>query len=231
MLRMLSAPEPREDMPRALDLIEDADDVSGLEFADLQIAASGDVGAARTPVGSYLREPAQLVSGEHGARNAEAKHEGILRRGDVEKAVELEAKEIVGSGGFVFVRVREELVPDVEGVLFVFPALLFAQIGDGSAEVRLFRRPGCLVDKTGGGVAGDASGGGVADEGDWAALDGARKEALEILLLFCGKTCRIDCGLGFGFHAGDPCTRFSDTKTCREVRRGRSSCDELQTIA
>jgi hypothetical protein len=78
-----------------------------------------------------------LVSREDGSGNAEAKHEGVLRRGYIEEAVKLETKDVVGSGGFVFVGMREEFVPDVKGVLFVLPALLFAKIGDWSAEVRL----------------------------------------------------------------------------------------------
>ena len=112
-----------------------------LELADLQIAARGEVGAAGAPVGGHLREAAQLVRAEDAAGNAQAQHEGVLRGSDVEETVELEAEEIVGRGSLVFVGVRDELVPDVERVLLVLPALFFAEVGDRSAEpgrLRLF---------------------------------------------------------------------------------------------
>lgn len=179
---------------KCMDFVEHADDVFGLELTDLKVAAGGDVGSAGAPVGGHFGEAAKLMRGEDGAGNAEAEHEGVLRGGDVEEAVKLEAKEIVWRGGFVFVCVREKLVPDVEGVLFVFPTLLFAEIGDEGSEVGLLRDCG-LVGQSGGRIVGDLAGAGVAYEGDWAALGYACKEALKVLLLLCGEAFRIGCNL------------------------------------
>src|SRR6266851_88306 len=105
---------------------EDADDVFGLELADLEVAASGDVGAAGAVVSGQSGEAAKLMGGEDAAGYAEAEHEGVLRGGDVEEAVELEAEEVVRGGSLVFAGVRDEFVPDVEGVLVVLPALFTA---------------------------------------------------------------------------------------------------------
>jgi hypothetical protein len=41
------------------------------------------------------------------------------------------------------------LVPDVEGILFAFPALFFGEIGDRSVEISLFGWLGGLVDESG----------------------------------------------------------------------------------
>ena len=49
MLRMLSAPDPREVKPKRLQLVENADYVLGLEFANLQIGAGGDICVAQIP--------------------------------------------------------------------------------------------------------------------------------------------------------------------------------------
>src|ERR1019366_2338889 len=156
----------------------------------------------RTPVSGHLGDTAQLTRGQDCARNAQAEHERILRRSDVKEAVELEAEEVVGGRRFVFACICDELVPDVDRVLFALPAFLFAEIGDGRTEVHLFLRGG-LIGETGCGIVGDVPRGSMADERDGAALCYSCEKALQVLLLLCGEGCRIDFGSisELNFHA------------------------------
>ena len=77
-------------------LVENAHDIFWLELANLQVGASRDIGAARAPLRSHLRQAAHLVRGEDTAGNAQPQHEGVLRRSDIEETMELEAEKIVG---------------------------------------------------------------------------------------------------------------------------------------
>ncbi len=169
---------------------EDANDVFGLELADLEVAASGDVGATGAVVSGQSGEAAKLMGGEYAAGYAEAEHEGVLRGGDVEEAVELEAEEVVRGGSLVFAGVCEEFVPDVEGVLVVLPALFAAEIGDGGSVEGLFGFLGGLIREAGRGVGGDEPGCSVSDEGKRLPLCDGSEEFLQVRLLICGE-CRV----------------------------------------
>ena len=50
--------------------VEDPDDVFGLQFPNLKVAARGQVDAARAPVGSHLREASKLMYPEDTPRDA-----------------------------------------------------------------------------------------------------------------------------------------------------------------
>ncbi len=157
---------------------EDADDVLGLKLSDLEVAAGGEITTTGAQVPGHLGETAHLVGGELAAGDAHTQHEGVLRGGDVEEAVEFEAEEIVGRWLLVFAGVCEEFVPDVEGVFFELPAFFLAEIGDGCTEVDLV---GDFV-----GVAGECRSGLVCGCGSGRESDSMcdpSEEALEVLLL------------------------------------------------
>ena len=60
----------------------------------------------------HLRKAAELMACENAAGNAEAKHEGVLRRGDVEEAKILDAEAVFLGWRLVLVGVLKELVPN-----------------------------------------------------------------------------------------------------------------------
>jgi len=206
-------------------LVEDPDDVFGLQLANLQVAARGQVDAARAPVGSHLRKATKLMCPEDAPRDAQAEHERVLSRGDVEEAMKLEAKEIVRRGSLVLVGVRNQFVPHIECMLFVLPALFLTEIGERCSEVSFFLKVGnCTgpIRKARDWIAGDLPRRGVTDERNGAALGHSGKEALQILLLLCGKRCggdrsRRDRGLGCeGRVHATSLYEVSDMENCRE---------------
>ena len=128
ILRMLSAPEPRELMPSDLHLVQNANDVFRLELANLQVGARGEIGAPGTPLGSHLRQAVHLVRSENAAGNPHPQHERILRRRDIKQAVKLETKEIVRGRSAILIGMCEQLVPNIERILLMLPQLLAAEI-------------------------------------------------------------------------------------------------------
>src|SRR5882724_4187590 len=132
------------------------------------------------------------MRGEDASGDAEAEHEGVLCGGDVEETVILDAEAIVFSGRLVFVRILEELLPDVEWVLLAFPALFLAEVFDGSVKPEVFSVGYGLIKDITGGVIGNEAAGGVSHERSWEALGDAREETLKVLLLLGGELCRID---------------------------------------
>src|SRR5882757_5500734 len=108
------------------------------------------------------------MRGEDASGDAEAEHEGVLCGGDVEETVILDAEAIVFSGRLVFVRILEELLPDVEWVLLALPALFLAEVFYGCVKPEIFSRYR-LIGETAGGVVGNEAVGCVSDEWSWEA--------------------------------------------------------------
>ena len=144
MLRMLSAPEPRQSPARAarchaqhFDLVQDAYDIAWLELSYLQVGARSQVRPPRpprSPVLGHISEPRHLRRCSYAARCAKTQHKGVLRGSDVKEPVKLEAKQIVRGRRTILSRMSNNLLPDVETVLFVFPHLFAAKLTDGYAE-------------------------------------------------------------------------------------------------
>ena len=176
-----------------LEAVEDADDIFGLELADLEVAAGGEIGPAGAPVLGHLGETAELMGGKDAAGDAQAKHKGVLRGGDVEEAEVLDAETVVFGRGLVLVGVLEELVPEGERVLLVLPLLFSGEVFDWGIEPERFG--GSVIGEAGGGIVGDEAIDGVADEGGEAALRDACKKNLKVFLLLAGELCRIDNGV------------------------------------
>ena len=184
---------------------ENLDDGAGLEFADLEISARREVDEAVAEIRRELGEAVALRGRDLAGRNADAEHKAVLRGGDVEEAVEFETVEVFGVGGLVGVGVREEAFPRVEGILFVFPTFLFAEVTEGGAmEGRLAgaRRYGCSKIRRGGGGggSGELAGGSRADE-DAAGGDPSH-EAGEVFLLPRREGLRQGGGGGCGGRDG-----------------------------
>ena len=125
MLRMLSAPEPREVRPSSASRISTSGGPVGADLADLQVGARGDVGIAAAQVVGDVGHAAELVRVQDAAGNAQPAHEGVLRRGDIEQAVEL-GQEDVGSLGETCrsAAKRGDLVEAVERMLLALGLLL-----------------------------------------------------------------------------------------------------------
>ena len=130
---------------------EGVDDCAGLELAQLEVGARGDVGATVAAFIGEGREAAQLVRGDLAGRDAQAHHETVLGRGDVEEAVELEAEGVGLIGELVGRGVGNEFLPNIEAVFLVLPALGLREVGERRAEHGVFRRRGEVA---GDGVAG-----------------------------------------------------------------------------
>jgi hypothetical protein len=82
------------------------------------------------------------VRADFSGREAQAHHEAVLRRRDVEEAVKFESKCVRLVGNFVRGGVGNELLPDIESVLLMFPALRLAEVGQRCAEDHFLRRRG-----------------------------------------------------------------------------------------
>ena len=95
MLRMLSAPEPREVRPSSCSARQHLDDVSApiSRICRLARVVTSRVAAAPAPR-PCRRAPRICGARQDAAGNAQPQHERVLRRRDVEEAVELEAKDV-----------------------------------------------------------------------------------------------------------------------------------------
>ena len=123
------------------------------------------------------------MGGDLARRDAQAHHEAVLRRGDVEEAVKLEAEGVGLVGKLVGGGVGDELLPDVEAVFLVLPALGLGEVGEGRAENRIFGGRGEVTRLGGAGRASQLAGGGGTDVGVLAAGQHACHEALQVFLL------------------------------------------------
>ncbi len=127
---------------------------------------------------SDVREATELGGGKGPAGDAAAEHEGVLGRGDVEKAVELVAEDVVGIRKDVFLRVGEHGGVAVEAILVVLDRFLSAELIDGRAEYGFH---GLL------GIVGETALAVLPEEGELAALEDAGDEAVEIVFLLGGE--------------------------------------------
>src|SRR5262249_4759430 len=109
------------------------DEVARLEFADLKVAARRDMRAAAAEIGREIGETVQLPGVHLAGRDAQAHHETVLGRRDVEQTEVLEAIHVLRIGELVLDRVLEQAIPGVERVLLVLPALFLAEIVDWRA--------------------------------------------------------------------------------------------------
>ena len=141
-LRVVSLKSARYSIEQPLVLgaaIAGADDGARGQFAELEVGPGRDVGGAVAARVGQRREAAQLVGGDLARRDAQAHHETVLRRGDVEEAVELEAERVGLVGELAGRGVGDEFLPDIEAVLLVLPAFGLGEIGEERAENVLLR--------------------------------------------------------------------------------------------
>ena len=75
MLRILSAPAPREVRPSILQAFEHLDDALRLDLAELEIGARRDVGVAAGPALGERGEADHLMRLKHAVRDAQPAHE------------------------------------------------------------------------------------------------------------------------------------------------------------
>ena len=95
MLRMLSAPAPREVSPSSSMRAQHVDRMRRADLADLQIGAGRDVEiAAAEPLGDIGTIRDRLVGRQNAARQPQAEHERVLIRGDVKQAVEFVPEDV-----------------------------------------------------------------------------------------------------------------------------------------
>src|SRR5687767_5267971 len=102
-----------------LDASEYLDDIARLELADLEVAASRNVGVTSAAVRRESGEPVQLRGTQLAGRNSQSQHETVLRGRDVEQAVKFEAIGVFGIGRPIFLRVLEQAIPRLERILVV----------------------------------------------------------------------------------------------------------------
>ena len=98
MLRMLSAPEPREVRPISDSRSSTSGALRRRDLPQLQIGPRGDVGVTAGQIVGDRGDAAQLVRADDAAGNAQPAHERVLRRRDVEQAVELGQEDVEALG-------------------------------------------------------------------------------------------------------------------------------------
>ena len=115
MLRMLSAPDPRDDMPSAWTLVSTWTMSFGRNSRIWRLLRV--VMSTRPEPHSLgkLRKPAQLVRREDAAGNAQPQHEGVLCGGDIEEAMKFEAEEVIYRWRLVLCGVGKQIVPHARG--------------------------------------------------------------------------------------------------------------------
>ncbi len=182
-LRILSAPEPREQRPRVLNLLDHRDGVLRRDLADLQVGAGGDVAVAAAVALGEIREAGHLPMLEDAVGDAQPAHIRRLGRGHVEQTVEAPA-EIVGRlGRDVIGGLLLQTPIGVERVLVALELFLVRELAAGLQHAVLGGTMGRVgADRLGRSAAGrDArqSGGAARRAGDLHAGD----EAFEIAFL------------------------------------------------
>ena len=191
---------------------QDADDVARTEFAELEIGAGGDVAVSAAPL-REVGEAVELVRGDFAGRQPQAEHEAVLRRRDMEEAVEFEAEAIGLVGEFVGVGMGDEFFPDIERVLVVFPALGFAEFAERRAEDGVLGGRSGEVDRRRVGRRGELTVGGVT--GERRVRGEGREEALQVLLLLRRKS---GGGWRCGGHGGREGKRWECVRGARRRR-------------
>ena len=167
------------------------DRIGGADLADLQIGAGRDVDIAAAAALGYIGKPPCLMGGQDAARQAQAKHERILVRRDIEEPVEFVAEDIETLGELSGRRVGFHVIPDVERVLLALRQLL------GDEFAARCDRPVLRRNMERGRVGGAGCGGRVGQQwaGHWrrighsdaAFVGNPGDKAFEILLLVFGK--------------------------------------------
>jgi hypothetical protein len=102
--------------------------VRGRYFADLQIGPCGHIGKTTTEVGGDVGDPVQLVGRHDAAGDAQAAHEAVLGRGDIEQAVELGQEHVRALGELAFGGQCRDFVEPVQRVLLPLGLLLRHQL-------------------------------------------------------------------------------------------------------
>ena len=123
--------------PEILDRLDHGDGVLGLDLADLQIGAGGDVGVAAAVALGEVGDAGELPMREDAVRHPQPAHVGVLVRRHVEQAEEAPA-EIVGRLGIFVVRgLRLQPLVAVEGVLLALEFLLLGELAAGLEDAVL----------------------------------------------------------------------------------------------
>ena len=165
----------------ALDAADELHGVLRLDEPHLQVGPRGDLDvAAGEPVGD-VGELAELEAVELAARDAQARHVGLLVRREVEEALPLEAEGVLLVRSLAGGGVLEQEGIRVERMQLAFDALL----GDEVVEVRKLGRGG--------------GGGHDVAEGE-AAVAEAGEEAVQVCGLFAGELLAGDLGEWQGAH-------------------------------
>ncbi len=92
----------------------------------MEVAPGGDVGIAATPLACHFCHPVKLVGEQDSPRYAATKHERILHRCHVEKAVVLVTEDIAPLGKTVRLGVGDDCIPDIKPVALELDLLLLA---------------------------------------------------------------------------------------------------------
>lgn len=129
---------------------------------------------------------------KYAARCAKTPHKGVLRGNDVEESVELEAKKIVRNRSTIPARMSNNLLPDVEAVLFVFPHLFAAELTDGCAPEQWLHLFGCNILYSRRRIVRDPAVRKMTGKKHQSALLHTRKEPLKIVLLLPRKGRVVD---------------------------------------
>ena len=99
--------------------------MGGADFADLQIGAGGDVEVTGTVTLGDVAQSLCLKGRQDAARQSQAEHESVLVGRDVKQAVKFVQKDVGPLWKAGGCRVREHLVPHVEGILRALSELLW----------------------------------------------------------------------------------------------------------
>ena len=114
------------------------------------------------------------------ARRAQPQHERILGWRDVEQTLKFEAEGSLRVGGAVLRGMGDDLLPEVERIVFILPLFFAAKVRDRRPKESLF---GEEVFGTRCRVVRQQARGGFADKWNQAALRNPCEKALEIFLL------------------------------------------------
>ena len=127
-LRMLSAPEPREQSPKSCTASIMATAFFGLDLADLHIGARRHVRVPAAVALGEIGEARELIGLQDAVWNAQPAHVGILVRRDVKQAEVAPAEIVRGLRIFVLRGLRLEPLVTVERMLLALELLRVRQL-------------------------------------------------------------------------------------------------------
>ena len=156
------------------------DGVRRADLADLQVGAGRHIGIAAAEGVGGIGQAAHLPGAQDAVGDAQAAHEGVLRRSDIEEALILGQEDVDALGELPRLGAAHHLVPAIQRMARALGALL----GDQLAARRHRAVLGCVLQRVGADGLGRRRSGRTACQlvGGLAGLDAA-DEALQPLLL------------------------------------------------